>query len=705
MNLIILHFFLPIQMKILYQMLKKFPRKIINMFTLTLIFDMKKNHTFSSVKFQLIVIVNLLFAVGIGIVFYSLYTQNMNTFNTKTDENIVSNGILSSTILNNTENALENQYQIMKSNFDATIKEQVDSYYESVLSIYDRMLSGNITNDTAVEMMINITLEITYGANGAQYIFITHENGTTVSNQAVGPGKNYWNVTDARGVYFFQELLEVAKRRTNGTGDGYYEYWFPHPITNTEEPKRTYAKYFEPYGWVIGTGNYFVDINLAVKAEKESIINSTVKELQKIKIGQRGFVFVIDNANNNTIINHINKELIGTSMNWTNEITGKNISIEIQEINNLFYTFKVEGKEFKAYVSHIQGNWINYTIVTIADVDELKQEQSAIALSAMIIFIAVLSITIVLVFLISNNIVKAVYKMRSFVDKISNNDFTGSLQYRSESELGNLADGLRIMQDTLVNMVMNNRDLAAQLASAAEELSSSSEEVSSSSENIASSQQQISKGASTQVSEISEIQQKVNKLSEGIKLVRDKIQGINDISGLLTNIANQTNMLALNAAIEASRAGDAGKGFNVVAEQVRKLADESKRAVSSTTSLLKEIDEVTKLQEQNTVQIVKSIDGIASVAEETSASTEESAAAAEEQASSMEMISSTSQTLLRYAENLSSELEKLKISVEEKPTNLSKLDDSKREKSTQTKEQKRNNSNEHKTERKVPDDL
>ncbi len=640
---------------------------------------MRKAKTFSSIKFQLIVLINILFAFGAGAMFYSLYSQNINTFNTKTDENIISNGILSAAILNNTENSLENQYQIMKSNFDRTIKEQVDSYYESVLAIYDRMISGNITNDTAAEMMINITLEITYGADGAQYIFITHENGTTISNQAVGPGKHYWNVTDARGVYFFRELLETAKRRTNGTGDGYYEYWFPHPLTKKEEPKRTYAKYFEPYGWVIGTGNYFVDIDLAVKAEKGRIINATLKEIQKIKIGQRGFVFLIDNQNNNTIINHFNENLIGTTMNWTNELTGKNISTELKDIDNKFYSFKVNGKEFRAYVSHISGNWINFTILTTADMEEISAEQTKIAMSTVPIFIAVLSITIILVYLISNNIVKGIYKMRSFVDLISSNDLTGSLEYRSESEMGGLADGLRNMQETLVKMVKSNRDLASQLASAAEELSSSSEEVSSSSENIASSQQQISKGASTQVNEISEIQKKVNKLSEGIKIVREKVQGINDISSLLTGIANQTNMLALNAAIEASRAGEAGRGFNVVAEQVRKLADESKRAVNSTSSLLKEIDEVTKIQESDTIQIVKSIDGIASVAEETSASTEESAAAAEEQASSMEMISSTSQTLLKFAENLTKELEKLKISVEKQTqiANEIKVDNSK----------------------------
>lgn len=68
-----------------------------------------------------------------------------------------------------------------------------------------------------------------------------------------------------------------------------------------------------------------------------------------------------------------------------------------------------------------------------------------------------------------------------------------------------------------------------------------------------------------------------------------KLESVNTITDSISQIASQTNLLALNAAIEAARAGDAGKGFSVVASEVRKLAENSKIAVQNITKILEEI--------------------------------------------------------------------------------------------------------------------
>lgn len=300
---------------------------------------------------------------------------------------------------------------------------------------------------------------------------------------------------------------------------------------------------------------------------------------------------------------------------------------------------------------------------------------------AYIILIALVPTISTIAFFALKFLSKPIVNLSNDANLLINKDFRKPIVSKSKDEIGDLAYVFESLRVTMKNMFIENRDMAEQLAAASEELSTSAEEVSSSSANIASSQQQISKGAASQVNAITDTQTKIAQLNHGIKLVSEKGMEILKISDIIKGIADQTNILALNAAIEAARAGESGRGFNVVAEQVRKLADESKRSADSTMVMLSEIDQVMNSLTAASVEIVKSVDLVASVAEETSASTEESAAAAEEQASSMEMITSTAQQMVSFAERLKTTfsdilLDELQSESEEsdlKPTKTGKI--------------------------------
>lgn len=108
--------------------------------------------------------------------------------------------------------------------------------------------------------------------------------------------------------------------------------------------------------------------------------------------------------------------------------------------------------------------------------------------------------------------------------------------------------------------------------------------------------------------QMSKIKLSISKVADGISALK-KISGeIDDILDIINNISNQTNLLALNAAIEAARAGDAGKGFSVVAEEIRHLAEDTTTYADQIKNLIDEIKDETEVASSRMQQGSKEID-------------------------------------------------------------------------------------------------
>lgn len=110
------------------------------------------------------------------------------------------------------------------------------------------------------------------------------------------------------------------------------------------------------------------------------------------------------------------------------------------------------------------------------------------------------------------------------------------------------------------------------------------------------------------IDKMNTLKQKIKIIAELILELSEHTQQIGDIVGIVEDITEQTNMLALNAAVEAARAGENGKGFSVVAGEIRKLADESKQATAKINSLIKEIQQVTNSTVMATEEGAKEIE-------------------------------------------------------------------------------------------------